>query len=92
MNASFIGIRAECRSMECGIGEGFVSLMRTRSPCFTRITGPGTVPPKVHPSYFTPGEISIVSCVIGIVNSLMRAEETGFTEASTPARRPYSRR
>jgi hypothetical protein len=51
--------RAEWKSMECGIGLSFTSVTFTRSPCRTRIVGPGTVLPNVQPSYFTPGAISI---------------------------------
>ena len=80
--AMFAGMRAEWKSMECGIGALLTTLMRTRSPSRTRITGPGTVPPNVHPSYFTPFAISTVSCVIGMTNSLIDGSVTGITRAS----------
>src|SRR5690606_39068333 len=44
--------------------------------------GPGTVLPNVQPSYFTPGAISIVRCVIGIRNSRTRASVASCTVAS----------
>src|ERR1043165_3494299 len=58
-------MRAAWKSIECGIGALFTTLMRTRSPSRTRRIGPGTLPPNVHPSYFTPLAISTVSWGIG---------------------------
>lgn len=75
-------MRAEWKSIECGIGASLTKVMRTRSPSRTRIVGPGTVPPKVQPSYVTPLAISIVSCVTGMTNSRMRASEAGASAAS----------
>ena len=75
--ATFAGMRAEWKSMECGIGDLFTTFTRTRSPSLTRIVGPGTVPPKVQPSYFTPFLISIVSCVMGMMNSFTSASDAG---------------
>jgi hypothetical protein len=79
--ATFAGIRAAWKSIECGMGERFTTLIRTRSPSRTRNVGPGTVPPKVHPSYFTPLAISTVSCVIGMMNSLILASDAGASRA-----------
>jgi hypothetical protein len=54
--SSFQATRLEWKSIECGIwfSSGFTSVIRTRSPTFTRRTGPGTVSPKVQTFWTKP--------------------------------------
>src|SRR5690242_8937372 len=46
------------------------------------MTGPGTVPPNVHPWYITPFAISMVASLIGIRNAFTPAADAGARRAS----------
>jgi hypothetical protein len=91
---------AEWKSIECIIGaavslragagssERLVIENLTRSPTFTRITGPGTWSPKVQAENFTPGAISMILCVVSSRISFTASATSGFTTASIDSALP----